>query len=128
MLPGRDRKACKNKFKAEDRKNPNRITFCLNNRVPYGEITFAVTYFASSMYTSLDMQTLSRLTGKDFSGPTPEIRMPEMPTLAPALEVHEEPSSEGITRNIRKKSRTPAASDGVEILGDVDSYNAGVDD
>lgn len=36
VLPGRDRKACKNKFKAEDKKNPARITFCLNNRVPYG--------------------------------------------------------------------------------------------
>lgn len=36
VLPGRDRKACKNKFKAEDKRNPNRISFCLKNRVPYG--------------------------------------------------------------------------------------------
>ena len=36
ILPGRDRKACKNKFKTEDRKNPARITYCLTNRRPYG--------------------------------------------------------------------------------------------
>lgn len=58
VLPGRDRKQCKNKFKIEDKKNPARITYCLNNRRPY------------------DIQTLSRLTGKDFSGPTPVITAP----------------------------------------------------
>ncbi|KAJ3537010.1 hypothetical protein NM688_g6753 [Phlebia brevispora] len=58
VLPGRDRKACKNKFKAEDKRNPGRITLCLKNRRPY------------------DIATLSRLTGKDFSGPTPVIRAP----------------------------------------------------
>lgn len=36
VLPGRDRKACKNKFKSEDKKNPQRINYCLNNRKPYG--------------------------------------------------------------------------------------------
>ena len=36
VLPGRDRKACKNKFKAEDKRNPGRINQCLKNRVPYG--------------------------------------------------------------------------------------------
>ena len=36
VLPGRDRKACKNKFKAEDKRNPSRINFCLKNRRPYG--------------------------------------------------------------------------------------------
>ncbi|CAL1694935.1 unnamed protein product [Somion occarium] len=40
VLPGRDRKACKNKFKAEDRKNPARITYCLTNRRPYGMLDF----------------------------------------------------------------------------------------
>ncbi|EIN13998.1 hypothetical protein PUNSTDRAFT_58114 [Punctularia strigosozonata HHB-11173 SS5] len=38
ILPGRDRKACKNKFKAEDKRNPNRITYCLKNRLPYGTL------------------------------------------------------------------------------------------
>ena len=36
ILPGRDRRACKNKFKAEDKRNPARINGCLKNRVPYG--------------------------------------------------------------------------------------------
>jgi transcription factor TFIIIB component B'' len=36
VLPGRDRKACKNKFKAEDKKNPARIQWCLENRIPWG--------------------------------------------------------------------------------------------
>lgn len=34
ILPGRDRKACKNKFKAEDKRNPTRITFALKNKRP----------------------------------------------------------------------------------------------
>ncbi|KIY51249.1 hypothetical protein FISHEDRAFT_16197, partial [Fistulina hepatica ATCC 64428] len=58
MLPGRDRKACKSKFKAEDKKNAARINQCLNNRIP------------------IDFASLSRVTGKDFSGPVPEISMP----------------------------------------------------
>lgn len=36
VLPGRDRKACKNKFKTEDKKNSQRINYCLSNRKPYG--------------------------------------------------------------------------------------------
>lgn len=37
VLPGRDRKACKNKFKSEDKKNPARINFALNNTKPVGK-------------------------------------------------------------------------------------------
>ncbi|KAE9400568.1 hypothetical protein BT96DRAFT_764277, partial [Gymnopus androsaceus JB14] len=59
VLPGRDRKSCKNKFKAEDKRNPGRINYCLNNSTP------------------VDMDTLSRMTGRDFSGPTPEIAIPK---------------------------------------------------
>lgn len=36
VLPGRDRKSCKNKFKAEDKKNPARINYCLRNSIPVG--------------------------------------------------------------------------------------------
>jgi transcription factor TFIIIB component B'' len=36
VLPGRDRKACKNKFKAEDKRDPARIDHYLKNRIPYG--------------------------------------------------------------------------------------------
>ena len=36
VLPGRDRKSCKNKFKIEDKRNPARINFTLNNRSEIG--------------------------------------------------------------------------------------------
>ncbi|KAG0707501.1 hypothetical protein DFH29DRAFT_796576 [Suillus ampliporus] len=99
VLPGRDRKSCKNKFKAEDKKNPARINYCLNNRQPY------------------DMQTLSRMTGKDFSGPTPEIRPPPVLTLA---ETEADPAVEGAIS--KKQSQTPALEDDDgEVLGDISS-------
>lgn len=54
------------------------------------------------------------MTGKDFSGPTPEIRPPPVLTLA-------EP--EGDERAILKKqAQTPALEDDGEILGDISSY------
>ncbi|KAI0652000.1 hypothetical protein C8Q79DRAFT_935719 [Trametes meyenii] len=102
VLPGRDRKACKNKFKAEDKKDPARITYCLNNRRPY------------------DIETLSRMTGKDFSGPTPEIRAPT-PLRSTQLEMSAESAEPTSSRVIRKKSRTPSFHEaGVEIVGDID--------
>ncbi|TBU63801.1 hypothetical protein BD310DRAFT_808288 [Dichomitus squalens] len=102
VLPGRDRKACKNKFKSEDKKNPARITFCLNNRKPY------------------DIATLTRMTGKDFSGPTPEIRAPT-PIRSTELEADAPPIAPPSPRVKRKKSRTPSVRDAdVEVLGDID--------
>ncbi|TDL28268.1 hypothetical protein BD410DRAFT_713240 [Rickenella mellea] len=109
VLPGRDRKSCKNKFKAEDKKNPNRITYCLNNRVPY------------------DIQTLSRMTGRDFSGPTPEIRVPEPRRFGddvPSTE-NSQPAKEDTSpaAPAKKKGRTPRVNDeGVEVLGDIDTF------
>ncbi|KAI0052540.1 hypothetical protein FA95DRAFT_1483632 [Auriscalpium vulgare] len=90
ILPGRDRKACKAKFKNEDRKNPARITYCLDNRVPY------------------DMKTLSRMTGKDFSGPTPVIRA-RTPLNLSEVTAEAEQSSPSAPR---KQSRTPGLSEG----------------
>ncbi|KAI0285285.1 hypothetical protein BGY98DRAFT_945175 [Russula aff. rugulosa BPL654] len=84
VLPGRDRKACKAKFKTEDKKNSQRINHCLKNRVPY------------------DMQTLSRMTGKDFSGPVPVIRAKPPPNLEPS-----NPDTESASIAARKQSRTP---------------------
>ncbi|KAI0778333.1 hypothetical protein BD413DRAFT_508443 [Trametes elegans] len=102
VLPGRDRKACKNKFKAEDKKDPVRITYCLKNRRPY------------------DIATLSRLTGKDFSGPTPEIRAPT-PLRSTELQVNTEPPAPPSPRAGRKKSKTPNIPEaGVEIVGGID--------
>ncbi|KAI0669753.1 hypothetical protein C8Q78DRAFT_1037674 [Trametes maxima] len=102
VLPGRDRKACKNKFKAEDKKDPARITYCLNNRRPY------------------DIETLSRMTGKDFSGPTPDIRAPT-PLRSTELETPPDVPGSTFSRAVRKKSRTPSFREaGVELVGDID--------
>ncbi|KAI0347757.1 hypothetical protein BDW22DRAFT_1349827 [Trametopsis cervina] len=98
VLPGRDRKACKNKFKAEDKRNPNRITYCLNHRRPY------------------DLQTLARMTGKDFSGPTPEIRAPPPLRLPHVSEAQAEDDSEESVK-LRKHSATPGLG-AEEILED----------
>ncbi len=49
-----------------------------------------------------DMQTLSRMTGKDFSGPVPVIRARPMPTLEPS-----NPDTESALTVVRKQSRTP---------------------
>ncbi|KAI0801117.1 hypothetical protein C8Q74DRAFT_1364763 [Fomes fomentarius] len=106
VLPGRDRKACKNKFKTEDKKNPARITYCLNNRKPY------------------DIATLSRMTGKDFSGPPPEIRAPTPIRPAEQQPAPEEETPAHKSKTKRKKSRTPSARDAdVEIIGSIDSMD-----
>lgn len=71
------------------------------------------------------------MTGKDFSGPTPEIRAPEIPTYvtpAPNESTNEGPATDRPAKQNRKKSRTPAASDGVEILGDVETFDLDVDE
>jgi len=49
-----------------------------------------------------DMQTLSRMTGKDFSGPVPVIRAKSPPNLEPSI-----PGPEGAATAVRKQSRTP---------------------
>ncbi|EJD03632.1 uncharacterized protein FOMMEDRAFT_105727 [Fomitiporia mediterranea MF3/22] len=107
VIPGRDRKACKAKFKAEDKKNPNRITYCLKNRTPY------------------DIETLSRLTGKDFSGPTPEIIAPVKPSMVDEPQELQQPHSEAesSTQIPRKKSKTPGLPDDVEVVGDIESFD-----
>ncbi|EMD41887.1 hypothetical protein CERSUDRAFT_129101 [Gelatoporia subvermispora B] len=100
VLPGRDRKACKNKFKAEDKKNSARITYCLTHRRPY------------------DMETLSRMTGKDFSGPTPEIRAPT-PLRSIELDTNRQEPNIEAKRAVRK-SKTSRLDDDVEVLGDLE--------
>lgn len=72
------------------------------------------------------MEALSRMTGKDFSGPTPEIRIPERLRLDDEEEETDAAPSE-LSAKPRKKSRTPSAND-VEILGDIETFDLdGVD-
>ncbi|KAJ3895549.1 hypothetical protein GG344DRAFT_62099 [Lentinula edodes] len=120
VMPGRDRKSCKNKFKAEDKKNPARINHCLNNSIP------------------VDIETLSRMTGRDFSGPTPEITLPKpVEHVASAVIAQGEADpSEGTSiqdrhRDLpsssksRKRSRSRTAGppeEGLMVIGDLDTF------
>ncbi|KAF9225414.1 hypothetical protein BS17DRAFT_700127 [Gyrodon lividus] len=106
VLPGRDRKACKNKFKAEDKKNPSRINFCLDNSRPY------------------DIQTLSRMTGKDFSGPTPEIRAPAVLSLAEPQNNRggSQPTTTGTGH--AEEALSVITESGEEVLGDISSFDS----
>lgn len=124
VLPGRDRKACKNKFKAEDKRNSGRIAFSLKNRQPYGEVPSMILY-THSLTIVADMATLSRMTGKDFSGPTPDIRAPA-PLRIP--ESAEKPMSQSRVAEVRHApapvvKRAPATPADVEILGDVEELS-----
>ncbi|KAJ7040399.1 hypothetical protein C8F04DRAFT_1083465 [Mycena alexandri] len=106
VLPGRSRTACKNKFKAEDKKDSARITRCLESRIP------------------IDMQTLGRLTGRDFTGPTPIIRVPTPPP-APDPGTQSEPENQApFAARKRSRSRTAPSMEGVQIIGDAESYDA----
>ncbi|KAJ6575330.1 hypothetical protein B0H19DRAFT_934309 [Mycena capillaripes] len=106
VLPGRSRTACKNKFKTEDKKDSARINRCLESRLP------------------IDMKTLERLTGRDFSGPVPIIKAPTPPPVPePGPDDKSEPETPHVVRK-RSRSRALASTEGVEIIGDADSYDA----
>lgn len=68
----------------------------------------------------LDMETLSRMTGKDFSGPVPEIRTP---TPMPNAEVDSSAVGEGERSPPRpapkRNSRKKVVDDEVVIIGEV---------
>lgn len=58
------------------------------------------------------------MTGKDFSGPTPEIRAPAVLSLAEPVPQPVPDTSEP-SSTARKKSSTPGiTSDGAEVIGD----------
>ena len=76
----RTRTEIKRKFNAEDKRNPTLVTDCLlYKRVPIG--SFRV-FFKSLIGITVpyngfvDIEELGRITGKDLSGPPPEIRRP----------------------------------------------------
>jgi transcription factor TFIIIB component B'' len=60
------------------------------------------------------------MTGKDFSGPVPEIRAPAVLSLAEA----DKPDDDEPPEISRKKSTTPGmVSDGAEVLGDAAAFD-----
>lgn len=77
----------------------------------------------------LDIPTLSRMTGKDFSGPVPEIRAPQRPQPAVVAGVENiQDTTLNLTekpRQTKKKNRSQSqgVSDGdVIVIGDADDY------
>lgn len=78
-------------------------------------------FFLRVTFTPADIQTLARMTGKDFSGPVPIIKAPTpLRMVEDDLPVQQR---EGLA--VRKKSRTPGlqpANHAEEVLGDVEDY------
>jgi transcription factor TFIIIB component B'' len=76
---------------------------------------------------NVDISTLSRMTGKDFSGPTPIIRMPT-PIALPELSEKDDLPSGAVVKSAptpkpkRKKSKTPALAPDEEIVGAADTF------
>ncbi|KAG8696509.1 Transcription factor TFIIIB component B [Ceratobasidium sp. 395] len=109
---GRTPGQCKNKTKAEDRKgNEKRITLAIKTRIP------------------LDLEEFGRITGRDFSGPPPEIRAPTVPPQTERQEERQEPAMVGArvkTTNSapttpRKKDKAPLR-DGEEEIMTLEEY------
>lgn len=74
----------------------------------------------------LDMQTLSRMTGKDFSGPTPEIRAPTPLRLPQSGGDEAQADNETIVK-VRKQSATPRLGQEEEIVAEVTEEGIEVD-
>ncbi|CAE6488724.1 unnamed protein product [Rhizoctonia solani] len=86
---GRTPLQCKNKTKSEDRRgNEKRITLAIKTRIP------------------LDLEEFGRITGRDFSGPPPEIRAPVAPPRA------ENEEQEPVVSSVKAKaaSSTPSTT------------------
>lgn len=133
MLPGRDRKSCKNKFKAEDRKDSARINHCLKNKTPVGMCNRCLQSLNFNPFQYTDIDALSQMTGKDFSGPTPQIRAATPLTMTEA-EPQSTPQARASTTPapVRKRSRSrtsnSALNDGVQIIGNADTFEQIFDD
>jgi transcription factor TFIIIB component B'' len=77
-------------------------------------------------HKTIDMETLSRLTGKDFSGPTPQISAPPPPDIGNEPQIQESQDVPGKeAKKVRKRSKTPAPTEDVEVVGDIDNFEPG---
>lgn len=83
----------------------------------------------------IDMKTLERMTGKDFSGPVPEIRAPPPPQIVQPEPTRQPDNTEDSnaqkapTKQVKKRSRskTVGPEDGVVIVGNIDSIQPDAD-
>lgn len=80
VMPGRTRHEIKNKFNAEDRRNSQLINEFLFKPKPIGECYNILLYsfnpwmLIGDIVAVTDLEEAGRMTGKDLSGPPPEIR------------------------------------------------------
>ena len=73
------------------------------------------------------MKTLSRLTGKDFSGPVPEIRAPLPPPIPIPNEENSVDVDETPSQPVKKRSRSSSRSvkeSGVVVVGDAENFES----
>ena len=77
------------------------------------------------------MITLARMTGKDFSGPVPEIRVPSLPIptpiAAPPQEAIDSQADVAPRQHAKKRSRSKSQSrveSGVVVVGDADTFQS----
>jgi transcription factor TFIIIB component B'' len=78
---------------------------------------------------AIDIKTLARMTGKDFSGPVPEIRVPPQPIsiVAPSEEDIDPQTDVPLRQHAKKRSRGKSQSgveNGVIVVGDVDTFQS----
>ncbi|EJD51963.1 hypothetical protein AURDEDRAFT_82898 [Auricularia subglabra TFB-10046 SS5] len=120
MLGTRPRNQVKQKFNREDKINPERITWALKNRIP------------------IDIETLSKKTGKSFDGPVPQYGPTEAQLAEAAARATPAASSRKHTpASNRDPSEAPSAAsagkkggrkrgnalpEGLEVLGSIDDY------
>ena len=76
---------------------------------------------------AIDMNTLARMTGKDFSGPVPEIRVPpqSIPVVAPSQEDINSQTDVTPRQHAKKRSRSKSqfgVETGVIVVGDADTF------
>ena len=96
-------------------------------------LSFTRLFTFSQLTFASDISTLSRMTGKDFSGPVPEIRAPPPQTVPPipASEVEpqnsvpKEPEVSAKQMKKRSRSKSQGISDGdAVVIGDVDGFQS----
>ena len=83
-------------------------------------VRITITTHATTLNFAADIATLSRMTGKDFSGPTPEIRAPT-PLRMP--DTPQEGDANLTADAAVKQQETPVVVGDVEILGNVEELS-----
>ena len=69
LFPGRSRRQIKNKFNCEERKEPQRVTQALKNRVQAGEFAWPQLSGRTLLTSCVDMNEYSALAGQQFPDP-----------------------------------------------------------